>query len=176
MTLDKPKTETLAYLFYSIIVYLIYTILYFTYHYKYKNIASTFQNQFISFFIYFSLLIISEGIINIILEKSLCESSQRYRAINVTFVSWVVCFGFVHIISYFLKNKFNILSINEKYNKVLPISIIIIGVLISILSYFYIVHAKCFTSVEDLQKQYTNYLDKLNTNAVANGSSQRGYK
>ena len=158
MVLDDSKNGNIQYLIYSIVIYLFYTIIYFVY----KNKNSTFQNKFISFFIYFSLLIISQGIIYILLEKSICESTQFHKSINVTIFSWIVCLGFVYLISHFLNKNYQILSINKTYNKLLSLIIIIIGIIISISSYFYLVNLECDVSVDDLQKEYTNYLDKLN--------------
>jgi len=169
MVLNDSNKGNIYYLVYSILTYLIYTIIYFVY----KNIASTFQNKFISFFIYFTFLIISQGIIYILLEKSICESTQFHKSINVTIFSWIVCLGFVYIISYFLHKNFEILSTNKTYNKLLSLTIIIIGIIISISSYFYIINLECYTSVDDLQKEYINYLDKLNVQS--NNTSNRVY-
>ena len=160
----------LSYLFYSIFIFVVTTIIY--YILFYKNINNNHDNSFkkykvMLFFIYFTILFVSEYIVNILLSNSLCKSEQILKPILVTVIGWLLCYGLAYVVLYYLKGDlipFKI-DINNKTieNKTFIGMFIGIGLLISVISYIYIIKSECSYSVEYLQEEYIDYLEKLNS-------------
>lgn len=161
----------LSYLFYSIFIFLVTTIMY--YILFYKNINNIYDYSFkkrnvILFIIYFTTLFLSEYIVNILLSNSLCKSEQIEKPIIVTIIGWLLCYGLLHIIIYYLNGDLIPFKIDFKNNKKIENKAFIgiffgIGLLISLISYIYIIKSECTYSVEYLQQEYIDYLDKLNS-------------
>jgi len=165
------NSEYSSYLYNSIYTFLIYTLLY--YCYEFINFESKASDKIISFLIYFFLLIISQGAMNLSLANSVCDSFQYTRAVSITMFYWLFCYGLIYYGFYILQNSFVPFTVNNTHNIAFVVFALVFGIYMSILSYSYILNSECSTSVEDLQNEYINYLNKLNnkTNVV----SQRIY-
>lgn len=165
------NTDYSSYLYNSIYIFLIYTIIY--YGYEYINILSKDSDKIVSFLIYFFTLIISQSAVNLSLANRVCDTLQYTRAVSVTMLFWFFCYGLLYFGLYKFKNIFITSPIQTMYIIAIVVVSLVIGIGMSVLSYSYIINSECTTSLEDLQQEYINYLNKLNdtTNVV----SQRIY-
>ena len=162
----ESKMSKIFYLLYSITGFLVFTIIYYSCE-TIINVSNSNMTSLI-FSIYLILLIIFQGVINSLLANNICESNQLTKIIYITIVCWLFGFGIISVIIFLLTggNTGKYLNIN-----------LFIGIIISIITYFYIVNTDCINSVEELQDQYTKYIDKITreNNIIAGGSQSREY-
>jgi len=165
------NTDYSSYLFNSIYIFLIYTIIY--YGYEYINILSKDSDKIVSFLVYFFSLIISQSAVNLSLANKVCHTIQYTRAVSITMLFWFFCYGLLYFGLYKFKHIFITSPIQTSYIIAVVAVSLVTGIGMAVLSYWYIINSECTTSLEDLQQEYIDYLNKLNdtTNVV----SQRIY-